>query len=227
MKILTVTRDLSLGGTARAAQIFTSAYRKTGHEVAVLSLGLSGPRGAFLRQTGVEVYEWEEKRSEEAFQRADVFRADVVHIHRRGWEDRFESRTLERLRRAGSVVLETNVFGGVDYSAAADCIDVHFQLSQWCMWRWRQRLGARRDKVAGVIVPYPVDASAFQRASDEEIKRFRKSISVAPDAFVVGRVGQPLAGKWHPQNIMAFIPVARLDPKAVLLRWACRRNSRE
>ena len=38
-------------------------------------------------------------------------------------------------------VVETNVFSRVDYSPGADLIDVHFQLTKWCMWKWRRWLG--------------------------------------------------------------------------------------
>ncbi|MCX7887434.1 MAG: glycosyltransferase family 4 protein [Verrucomicrobiae bacterium] len=205
MRILTVVRGLGVGGMERAAEVFTLGYRDAGHEVAVLNLGSAGSREVALQREAVAVFR--------ALDDAERFDPQVVHIHRRGQADEAESVVLRRLRTRRRRVLETNVFAWADYSAAGRLIDVHLQLSRWCLWVWRRRLG--RDAPA-VVVPYPLQAGRFRRAEPDVIAAFRQRWT--PGAtFVCGRVGQPFPGKWHAANIRAFVPLARRDPNAWLL----------
>ena len=216
MRILTVCRSLGLGGTERAAETFTLGYRDAGHEVGVLNLGLGGAREENLQRHDVPIFCARED-FDEALVHADRFDPDFVHIHRRGQADAIESMVLRRLRTGRRRVLETNVFAWADYSAAAELIDVHLPLSHWCLWAWRRRLGPISQKSPGVFVPNPLGASQFRRSSADAIAGFRAKWVGMDATFICGRVGQPLPGKWHPANILSFLPVARKDPKAFLL----------
>jgi glycosyltransferase involved in cell wall biosynthesis len=69
----------------------------------------------------------------------------------------------------------------------------------------------------GVVVPNPVAVEDFDRAMPEAIASFRQRCHIPPEAYVCGRVGQPSNSKWHPQNVLAFIPIATRDPRAYLL----------
>jgi len=92
-------------------------------------------------------------------------------------------------------------------------VDVHLLLSRWCLWAWRRRLGRRAP---AIVVGNPLAASQFSRAGNAEIAAFRAKWA-SPDAtFICGRVAQPLPGKWHPSNILAFVPLAQRDPRAFL-----------
>lgn len=213
MRILTVCASLGRGGTQRAAQSFSLAYRRAGHEVAFLAHAEGGPRQRRLEAAGIPVFLGGDDLPK-ALSAADQFDPDVIHIHRAGVRNDKETHILQVLRRPDRRVLETNVFGRVDYSKGADLIDVHFQLSSWCMWRWRRTLGSQRRCRAGIVLPYPIDPSDFCPASHEQTEAFRREHHIPLDAFLCGRVGQPALAKWHAQNLLAFAKIGTLDPNA-------------
>lgn len=216
MRILTVCRDLGLGGTQRVACNFSLAYRRAGHDVVVLAWGGDGPRRRSLEAAGITVVCGGHDPME-AVALADAFCPDIIHIHRAGMRNDAETGLLGRLRRADRRVLETNVFARVDRSEAADLIDVHFQLSAWCMWRWRRWLGAERNRHAGVVVPNAIETADFRRALIEETVAFRMENNIPFEAYLCGRVGQPAAANWHPQIIRSFAVLAQRDPHAHLV----------
>ncbi len=213
MRILTVCASLGRGGTQRAAQSFSLAYRRAGHEVAFLAHAEGGPRQHRLEMAGIPVFLGADDLRK-ALRAADQFDPDIIHIHRAGVRNDKETHILQILRRPDRRVLETNVFGRVDYSPGADLIDIHFQLSSWCMWRWRRMLGSQRERRAGIVVPYPVDPSDFCPAGPEQTEAFRRERHIPVDAFLCGRVGQPALPKWHAQNLLAFAQIGMLDPNA-------------
>jgi len=216
MRILTVCRDLSRGGTQRVACTFSIAYKRAGHETAVLAWCGDGPRRASLEAAGIPVFSGAGGLAA-AVAAADAFRPDIIHMHRPGMRNDAETELLRVLRRPDRRVLETNVFARVDRSPAADLIDVHFQLSAWCMWRWRRWLGAERRQHAGVVVPNAVEVADFQRAPAGDIAAFRAANDIPADAYVCGRVGQPAAANWHVQILRAFDCLARHHPGAYLV----------
>jgi glycosyltransferase involved in cell wall biosynthesis len=216
MRILTVCSGLELGGTERAAQNFTLGYHRAGHQSAFLNWGMHGPRQEILENHDIPVFTAAGNLNH-ALAEADGFNPDIIHIHRRGWKDDRETYILKRLRRPERRILEQNVFGSIDYSPASDLIDVHMQLSKWCIWRWRRYLGKKNIETAGVIIPYPIVPTDFEPASKQEIETFFSRHSIDMNAYICGRVGQPFPGKWHPKTLIAFAELARLEPKAVLL----------
>jgi glycosyltransferase involved in cell wall biosynthesis len=215
MRILSVGIGLSRGGTERAMQNFSISYRRFGHEVAVLAWRDDGPRREKLEREGIQVI-LGGAALEQGLRAAEDFKPDVIHIHRVGVANPTETMILRGLRTPHRRVVETNVFGRVDESVGGDCIDVHMHLSAWSLWRWRRWAGrAGRDRV-GIIVPNPVTPD-FARASAEEIRNFRRRLSIPQDAFVCGRIGQPNRASWHPSTLTAFRHVAEQDPEARLL----------
>lgn len=216
MKILTVCHGMGLGGTERVAQTFSIGYQKAKHHVAVLNWGVSGPRQKILESLGIPVFTANNNLTS-ALADANDFKPDIIHIHRRGWRNDRETYVLQQLHNSKRRVLEQNVFGSVDYSPAADLIDVHFQISRWCMWRWRRYLGAKSLSTPGVIVPNPINPIDFEPVSNKEIEAFLKRYNIGRDAYICGRVGQPLEGKWHPETLIAFADLARKEHRAVLL----------
>lgn len=213
MKILTVCPDLGRGGTQRVAQNFSIAYQRAGHEVAFLAHTQGGPRQSHLEVAGIPVF-ISTDNLRKALDAADSFNPDIIHIHRVGTRNDRETEILRILRRRDRRVLETNVFGRVDYSKGADLIDIHFQLSSWCMWRWRQMLGSQRHNRAGIILPDPIDPRDFYPVNEEQTEDFRRQHNIPLDAFLCGRVGQPASAKWHEQNLLAFGKLAESDLNA-------------
>ncbi len=216
MRILTICPGLGLGGTERSAQEFTLGFREAGHDVAVLNIGMPGPRAAILEARGIPVFTVNGDL-DRTLKDADQFSPDIIHIHRRGWHDDREAYVMRRLRGRERRILEQNIFGSVDHSDAANLIDVHLQLSRWCMWRWRRMLGRRGAMTPGVIVPNPVNPHRFRRADDDEVSSFLEMHGIDKGAYVCGRVGQPFPGKWHVQTLLAFSDLAKRDSRAYLL----------
>lgn len=216
MRILSVVGRLEKGGTERVAQNFAVSYARLGHASAVLAHSEGGLREAILRDRGIETFVGN-GNLQKISSFVDGFKPDVIHIHRPGMGSPFELELLRVLRTGDRRVLETNVFSRVDYGEAPALIDVHLQLSSWCMWKWRKCLGRRQANQIGVVVPNAVEPSGFERAAPEQVAAFRRSHQIAPDAFVCGRIGQASPSKWHPQTIAAFAHVAEQDPKATLL----------
>jgi glycosyltransferase involved in cell wall biosynthesis len=216
MRILTVCPNLGRGGTQRVAQNFTLAYQRLGHQVACLAHSGGGPRQYKLESDGVPVFLGETDILS-AVEQAKQFQPDLIHIHRPGMQNAFETELLKRLRHRDCRVVETNVFARPDFSEAASLIDIHFQLSAWCMWRWRHWLGKRSMDSAGVVVPNAVESGDFVRASPADVEGFRKQYNIPSDAFVCGRVGQPSPSNWHPSIIRAFEQLAEKDRSAHLL----------
>jgi glycosyltransferase involved in cell wall biosynthesis len=207
---------LGRGGTERAMQNFSISYRRLGHQVAVLALMDGGPRRENLEREGISVIVGGSDL-EPALRAAEAFAPDIIHIHRVGIANGMQTAVLRRLRTPNRRVLETNVFGRVDESDGAQHIDVHMHLSAWCLWRWRRWLGRSGQDRIGVVVPNPVTAEGFSRASPAAIRAFRGRWNIPADAFVCGRVGQPDPSKWDVATLKAFAKLASLYPDAHLL----------
>jgi glycosyltransferase involved in cell wall biosynthesis len=216
MRILSVGRALGRGGTERALETFSLAYQRLGHSVAVLAWQEGGARQARLEQAGIEVFVGG-RALPPALDAAAAFRPDLVHIHRVGVASAAELAILRRLQHRDRRILETNVFGRVDLSEAADHIDVHMHLSKWCLWRWRRWLRTRRSLQTAVVVGNPIDPGRFRRVDAVDRERFRARLGLGPDTFVCGRVGQPNAANWHPAIFTAFAALVRRVPDSRLV----------
>ena len=114
-------------------------------------------------------------------------------------------------------VIETNHFSRVDDSPDRAHIDVHMQLSRWCMWKWRQWARGLRPPPLGAVVPHIIDGAAFRPADEPTRRAFRSEHGIPEDAFVFGRLGQPHHSKWSPVAFRAFASVAERYPEAWLL----------
>jgi glycosyltransferase involved in cell wall biosynthesis len=222
MRVLTVVHDLGPGGTQRVAQNFTNGYQAKGHAAAVLSVRGGGPRVKALTGRGTPVFIGGACPSEqdEAVTRAVEWRPNVIHVHRPGRSDRMTGSVLRRLRSALAdhhVVLETNVFGKADYSADRLLIDLHMPLTRWSLWKWARWTSGMRPRPVGVVMPNLVDTSVFRPASEAERERYRDAAEIPLDAFVFGRVGQPIESKWSPLIFEAFAEVISRRQNAYLL----------
>jgi glycosyltransferase involved in cell wall biosynthesis len=212
MRILTITPSLSIGGIERAAQNFSIGYKKRGHDVVVLNHGRDGVRRRNLEAAGCKVYTID-KLADGGLEKLNLGGFDVVHIHREGRKNQRENDVLSWARRSAKIIAETNVFFAIDYSVGSSMIDIHFQLAEINFLHWQRRGG----KNLSTVVPNPVDADEFPLRSFEDVKKFRGFHKIPGDAFIFGRIGQPIPGKWDPIIVRAFDKLAAMNSNVYLL----------
>jgi glycosyltransferase involved in cell wall biosynthesis len=226
LRILTIAQDLQAGGLQRVARNFALGYRRAGIESGYFAYRGGGSFTPSLIQEGVEVFIGGAGSAEthEGLKRALDWQPDVVHIHRAGFGDAGIAAMLVAVkksrRRATKTpvgIVETNVFGRVDFSADRDCIDVHYLISRWCLWKWQQWSRALRPSPIGVVLPNLIMHSEFSRRSADTRRAFRRAHGIPPDALVFGRVGSTFDAKWSPVIFDAFSCYAATNDQAWLL----------
>lgn len=206
MKILTVVINLEKGGTQRAAQSFAEGYASLGHDSRILALYGLGPRYDEI-SGNIPVFKGLNSKNSKS---VVVWNPDIVHIHSNGPKNTDIKKLIGLCPRAK--IIETNVFSKP--SPWANSVDVSFQLSDWAQWLFNMRGG---NELNSEIVPNPIKCDAFKKASIKDIVAFKKNHSIPEDAFVIGRIGQSLKGKWSLELLKVFNKVSRKIPKAYLL----------
>lgn len=226
MRLLTIVCDLLPGGTQRVARNFALGYHHHGFESAVLALGGGGALERSFPEGSVELFlgGTDACARQAALRAALAWQPDVVHLHREGPADSVTGEVLRAMRgspRRGTTarvgVMETNVFARVDYSADRQCIDVHMQLSRWCLWKWRRWSSFLDPRPIGVLVPNLVMHRDFAGRSARAREEFRRRYGIPQDALVFGRVGSPVESKWSPVAVRAFSTFAHGHSHAWLL----------
>lgn len=216
MRILTVCDTCGIGGKQRVAANFAMAFKSQGHESAYLAYKEDGVRRPDMEEVGVSVFVGGDQLDEALAQAVD-FKPDLVHIHRTGHTREVQTRIMRALRETGCRIVEMNVFSRVDRLPGPPLIDVHLQLSEWCLWRWLQRGGSFLNDRNGVVIPNAADETRFYPATAEEAETYRRETLGLPEgAFLCGRIGQPIPAKWHPCVVDAFVALAEQNPKAHL-----------
>jgi glycosyltransferase involved in cell wall biosynthesis len=214
MRILTIVRKLSIGGTERAAQDYSIGYKKNNMEVAVLTTHDGGVREKILTEHGIELFigNSSEQGRYLAVEHALAWNPDLIHIHRPGLADSitgsilrmFKKRSNERVR-----IIETNVFGYPDYSKDRNLIDIHLLLSRWCYWKWSNWIGNSYPSPIGVIVPNPVETRKFFPEPKENNTQIKLKLGIPENAFIFGRIAQPNPPSWSRIALDAFENIAR------------------
>ncbi|MCX5855700.1 MAG: glycosyltransferase family 4 protein [Deltaproteobacteria bacterium] len=205
MKVLTIVYDLWLGGTQRNAQNFSLGFKERGHDVAVLSYQDGGPRLHQLESKGIPVFVGgtEKKKFAEAVEMAVSWCPDILHIHSHGREQPEIFDIIKRLRASVNhhlPIIERNVFAVP---------------SSYVQWGCRTNgIYPKPMCVAGSNIS---ETSNFYKPSNAARIAFRVSNNIPLDAFVFGRIGQPLHLKWSPIIFDAFREVAQKEKKAYLL----------
>jgi glycosyltransferase involved in cell wall biosynthesis len=225
MRILTIVEDLNPGGTQRVACNFAVSYDRHDVDSALLAYQGSGDMQALLNDSDVEVFTGGKLPGDEeqALCRALAWQPDVVHIHRPGLAESSTGAFLRRLktvRRKNSVpigIMETNVFGRVDYSSDAENIDVHLQLSKWCLWRWSRWAQVKKSRPFSVVLPNLVMHEQFNRSADGAPQEFRRRHGIPAEALVFGRIGSRIPSKWSEIMLSAFSAYVAINPAAWLL----------
>jgi glycosyltransferase involved in cell wall biosynthesis len=186
MKILNMVYSLGKGGTERAAQNFATAYSYLGNDSRVLFTQLDGPRREELEHKSIPIYDQKNKND---LTKILEWCPEVVHLHSHGLLEE-DFKILKDLL-PNAKYIETNVFSRP--SPWVDELDVSFQLSQWCCWRYTNR---SRGKHPAVLIPYPVNTESFRKAELPKALRFREQYGVGLDDIIIGRIGQNFSGKW-------------------------------
>jgi len=217
-KVLTVVDALGLGGTQRNAATYARLYSRAGFDSGLLALHGGGPREEEVRAERVTLYIGGQKDAvrRQALNAAVAWRPDIVHIHREGYTDPKTAEVLLAFQESGARIIETNVFARVDYSPVRSTIWVHLLLSQWCLWKWRRWARGLAPAPTGTVIPNAVQCGSFF-PEREAGARLRERYGIPQDALVLGRVGQPIEGKWAPIIVDAFRHVAAAEARAYLL----------
>jgi glycosyltransferase involved in cell wall biosynthesis len=216
MRIVTLISSLGAGGTERAAENYSIGYRAAGTDVIVLT-NRGGERAESLRRAGVPVLiagtgaNWEN-----AMRTVEDWNPDIIHVHRHRATAE-SSAILERLQGRRRRIIETNVFARFDSSPVGKLIDISLQLSRWCLWKWSRWSSRGAARPVGTVLPYAIDCSRFAPPSPLERSQARQAVNIPEDAFVFGRVGQPMDGKWSHAMLAAFEKIAAKYFKAHLL----------
>ena len=220
--MLTIVPTLSPGGTQRVAQNYTLGYSRAGYETAVLAYREGGPRADILREAGIPLFiggNTQQHRGR-AIDEAGRWNPDVIHIHRPGHADPSTAAMLKPLKDGTDKplpVIETNIFGKPDYSNDRHMIDLHLHLTEWAFWKWLKWTRRLTPRPLGVLLPNLVDETPFSPASIQEIRAFRAQHDIPSEAFLAGRIGQPLEAKWSSIIIEGFHSLANNHPDAFLL----------
>jgi glycosyltransferase involved in cell wall biosynthesis len=226
MRILTIAPDLQAGGLQRVARNFALGYRRFGVESAYFGYRGGGSFAQQLVDANVEVFTGasDDIGQRAALKRALDWRPDVIHIHRDGYGDARLSAMLLAAKastRRGTAarvgIVETNVFGRVDYSADRGCIDIHYLISRWCLWKWQRWSRILSPRPIGILMPNLVMHTEFSHRSSEVRQAFRRAHGIPADALVFGRVGSLLEPKWSAIIFDAFSAYAETHDQAWLL----------
>lgn len=201
MRVLTIVKDLNLGGTQRVAQNLTIGVRDKGEQVALLAHQALGVRTKYLEEAGITVF-GPLDASGAALDAALKWLPDVVHIHRSGYPNANEAALLRRFKAMGSKIVETNVFSRFDQTIENGLIDVHAHLSDWCLMKWDMWRG--RHTALATVLPNAVDVDKFRCDPPEVRSMTRARLGIPEGRFLLGRVGQPIAEKWHPKIFEVF-----------------------
>ncbi|QIG79518.1 glycosyltransferase family 4 protein [Stakelama tenebrarum] len=214
MRVLTIAKNLQIGGTQRVAQALSIGVAQLGNDVAFLAYAGLGPRKTFLDAAGIPVFGPLDEEKD-ALEKAIAWKPDIVHIHRSGYPDPTEAALMRAFKDSGTKIVETNVFGRFDHTIPTSLIDVHLHLAKWSLLKWR-KWGGRKASPA-TILPNCVETDRFRPLSDAERAAAREALGVREDAFLVGRIGQPIPAKWNPAIFDVFADFRTRHPNAQML----------
>jgi glycosyltransferase involved in cell wall biosynthesis len=221
MRILSVIHELGPGGMERVCQNNATAFARRGHASAVFAHWRGGFRAEALERSGIPVFIGgaDDEKFEQGLEESVGFRPDLLWTHGSGGADPKLARIIRAVRaraRRPVRVITTSHFGRPDHSAERSLNDVHVQISEWGMWRWRQWTRLQRPPPLGIMVPHAVNVEAFFPCSADERVAFRARHGIPIDALLFGRFGQPDAVIWPTSLLETFARFAAGEPRAWL-----------
>ncbi len=221
VRVITVVSSLGIGGTQRSAKNYAALYHEMGYESAILSFSNDYVPVEWVDKHQLQIF-YTDRRETSAQKKSAVlakliqWKPDIVHIHNNGLS-RLDFVDWLPMLSPRPLVVETCHFPIIaDY---LPFVDIHFQLSHWCLWQFHTAL--RRRKIYGrtsCIFPHIIDTSAFFSCNDLSKKKIiRRAMQLPMDAFVFGRIGQPMCDKWSPLIFKAFERVIHKKDNVYLL----------
>ena len=203
MKILNINTSLGLGGTERAAVNYAVGYKQLGHDSRFLVIYGGEDRKGRLIKNNVILYQY--ANNEIVLDELIRWEPEVLHFHRSNEIDSQIKTIIDFFKRQKKVlVVETNVFSRYHYSKwYKENVDISLQLSQWCLWKYNRWKGSTA-KPLSAYGPYAVDDQNFYKENSLAVEGFRRKHGIDKGTFVIGRLGQPLDSKWHPEIITFF-----------------------
>jgi len=197
INVLQVCNQLGLGGTEKTLQVFAKYLNKDLFNVYICAIHRGGEREGMLKDMGLEVYviDSNKKRLIDLMIGKNIH---ILHVHRAGVDEPLAIMAAQEARVPA--IIETNVFGMVDRGEVGKLIDRHLMVSKMCALRYRS-WSKMRDEEFGrkVNVVYnPVDMAEFENRdfSDEKLRQLRHELGIAPNDYVIGRIGRPDTAKW-------------------------------
>nr|WP_321256354.1 glycosyltransferase family 4 protein [uncultured Pseudodesulfovibrio sp.] len=193
IRVLHVSKSLSLGGTEKVMQLFVANLDPSRFTAAVYC-PQDGERGKQIRALGIETH-----INPDLLSVLDRFKPHIVHVHRAGWP---EPELLKPMKRAQTpIVVETNVFGRHDPSPSAAIIDRTLFVSKFCLKRFSATTGIPADSSRYSFLYNPVDTNFFAKSV-----RTDRNFSIP----VAGRISRADPGKWS-RLALEFLPLVVRD----------------
>ena len=220
MRILVCVHNLDYRGTQRCAKECAVVYRRAGHDVKVFACQKGGEIEAELDAEKIDVLIGEER-----LETCLNWAPHLLHMHRHSAASLYETELFRKFKAVGAKVIETSVFGFLDFSEGGRLLDLSLHISLWSLYRWNMWKGAR--KRYGVYLPYIVATEEMIRSDEAAIGRYRASLGIPGTAFVIGRIGKtqwswieryvyPVL-KSHPD--VYFLSVADYDSSEACQAW--------
>ena len=204
MKILNIHTSLGMGGTERVAVNFCLGYNSQNVDSRFLVIYGSGPRISELKKNNIIIYDHSETL--DCLEKIKRWDPDILHCHRSLVFDVNMVKIIDNIKTENTIVVETNVFSRYDYSKwYKDNIDVSFQLSSWCLWKYNRWKGASKLPHSKII-PNPLLTEKFKRASIEQINNFKVYHKLPLNAFI-----------WSKHTVESFILASKKIKNLYLL----------
>ncbi len=196
--VLQLTARLGHAGTERAMLGFCTYLPKDQFALYAAAYGEGGDAEERLSRLGIP-YIIGHFSISPIVEFAIHHRIDVVHIHRSGHPQPFETELLQALKQALPTlcVLETNIFGFFDPTTSS-LIDCHMVVSEMMLFSRYIKAAGYYDPLRMKVLHNPIDASYFLERTPSESAQiaYRKKLGLRDGDFVIGRLGRPDVSKW-------------------------------
>ena len=212
LKIIQVIPDFGLGGIQKAGCVLAETMVRAGHQVLLLGMQ-AGPRF----QPSCSWQRLIAAPELEALARAvHEFSPDVVHLHAAEYPEALIQHLACGHGEKPPLLVTTPVFGRppedrrVLALTRTCCVGV---FTFYRLGRWLKQTPAEmvRKRIGYVpLTPFQPPPAEVDRDA------VRRALTIPPAAFVFGRVGRSLGGKWHSYYPQIINAVLSADPGA---RW--------
>jgi glycosyltransferase involved in cell wall biosynthesis len=225
MRVVQVIPDYGIGGTQKAGCLLARGLAAAGHEASVVG-SEDGPRRVENAIGGVEHHLFHRSDDGSYCRQILELDPDVIHLHRGKYDEPLIATLAEQIRTRPNppLLVATPVFGRPPHDRSTldrcrTCL-----IGAYIMYRMRMWLGLSTDAAMRRGIGY-VWLNSFEATkppqstldpADVAAER-RESLGVPKDAFVFGRIGRNIPGKWHPAYASMIEQVLTRHPEAVWL----------